>query len=179
MATVSEDALVDASICVHAIACYERELLRYLIRRLPNRQDVDDVRQEIYVRLLGARNGSGRRPVRQPLAYLFGVAAHAVADFWHAIERDRLHVESHPVEQWSDDPAAAKPDELADQLNLQQQVEQALDRLPQTHAAVLVLHKRDGLSYEEVAKELDLSVHTVAKYVTQAKGQMRAMPWDA
>jgi DNA-directed RNA polymerase specialized sigma24 family protein len=32
-----------------------------------------------------------------------------------------------------------------------------------SHAAILFLHKRDGLSYEEVAKELSISVHTVKK----------------
>jgi RNA polymerase sigma-19 factor, ECF subfamily len=67
---------------------------------------------------------------------------------------------------------------LADRLNLQQQLERALSQLPSTHAAVLLAHKRDGLSYEEVAAKLNLSVHTVEKYVTQAKARIRLMSWE-
>jgi RNA polymerase sigma-70 factor (ECF subfamily) len=118
------------------------------------------------------------RKIRQPLAYLFGIAAHTVADFWSATQRDRAAVETDPMERWAEDPAVVQPDNMADRLNIEQQIEQALERLPATHAEVLLLHKRDGLSYVEVAQELQLSVHTVAKYVTQAKARMRAMAWE-
>jgi DNA-directed RNA polymerase specialized sigma24 family protein len=43
---------------------------------------------------------------------------------------------------------------------------------------VLIAHKHRGLSYEEVAVELGLSVHTVEKYVTQAKALIRTMTWE-
>jgi RNA polymerase sigma-70 factor (ECF subfamily) len=67
---------------------------------------------------------------------------------------------------------------MAERLNLQQQIDRALAQLPPTHAAVLLCHKRDGLSDEEVAEKLGLSIHTVEKYVTQAKSKIRTMSWE-
>jgi RNA polymerase sigma factor (sigma-70 family) len=64
-------------------------------------------------------------------------------------------------------------DRLEDFVSIQQQIEAALAKLPPMQAAVLVLHKRDGLSYEEVAQKLGLKVETVHKYLTQARLKIR------
>lgn len=160
-----------------AAARYKRELHRYLTRRLNNPEDVDDLAQEVYMRLLRIDED---KIIREPLAYLYGVASHVVADFWIGAERDRdqLNIDGNTVEEWSNDPALALPDDLAERLNLQQQLERALSQLPPMHAAVLLAHKRDGLSYEETAVKLGISVHTVEKYVTQAKARIRTMRWE-
>jgi RNA polymerase sigma factor (sigma-70 family) len=150
-------------------ARYTRELHRYLVRRLRRPADVDDLSQEVYLRLLRMNQN---RLVHKPLAYLYGVAAHVVADF---------HKRNHELassEESSDVVEQLLPDNLAERLNLQQQLERALAQLPPMHAAVLLAHKRDGLSYEEVAQELNLSVHTVAIYVKQAKARIRMMQWE-
>ncbi len=156
---------------------YRQELHRYLMRRLRKPQDVDDLAQEVYLRLLRLDDD---KCVQKPLAYLYGIASHVVADFRIEAEHEReyLTVDSEAVEQWSDDPSCFLPDELADRLNLQQQLERALNQLPATQAAVLLAHKRDGLSYEEVAEHLGLSIHTVEKYITQAKARIRTMSWE-
>jgi len=156
---------------------YARDLHHYLLRRLRRPQDVDDLAQEVYLRLL--RLGDGRS-VRKPLAYVYGIAAHVLADFRMKATHEQEHVifDDEAVEAWSERPAHFSSDELADRLNLNQQIERALAQLPPTQAAVLLAHKRDGLSYEDVARKLKLSVHTVEKYVTQAKARIRTIPWD-
>jgi RNA polymerase sigma-70 factor (ECF subfamily) len=156
---------------------YRRELHRYLLRRLRRPQDVDDLAQEVYLRLL---RHDESKCVHKPLAYLYGIASHVVADYRTDMKQDQRHLtfDSDDEESWSQAPASVLPDQLADRLNLQQQLERALSQLPSTHAAVLLAHKRDGLSYEEVAAKLNLSVHTVEKYVTQAKARIRLMSWE-
>jgi RNA polymerase sigma-70 factor (ECF subfamily) len=155
---------------------YRRELHRYLMRRLRQPQDVDDLAQEVYLRLLRLDDG---RFIHKPLAYLYGIASHVLSDFRiHDNEMaDAIH-RCDPNEDWSEQPACVLPDDLADRLNLQQQIDCALAQLPPTHAAVLLCHKRDGLSYTETAEKLGLSEHTVAKYVTQGKARIRTMSWE-
>jgi RNA polymerase sigma-70 factor (ECF subfamily) len=118
--------------------------------------------------------------VRKPLAFLYGIAAHVLADFnmEKASEQEHLTFDDEAVRAWSQSPAGMSPEELAERLNLQQQIQRALAQLPRMHAAVLLAHKRDGLSYREVAQRLNLSVHTVEKYLTQAKARIRMMSWD-
>lgn len=156
---------------------YRHQLNRYLLKRLRKPQDADDLAQEVYLRLL--RHDESKR-VLKPLAYLYGVASHVIADYTAGQAHDRKHLtyEGDSEEQWNEQAANILPDNLAERLNLQQQLERAFMQLPPMHAAVLLAHKRDGLSYEEVAEKLGLSVHTVEKYVTQSKARIRTMSWE-
>jgi RNA polymerase sigma-19 factor, ECF subfamily len=163
-----------AGLDVSSFRRYGQELHRYLLRRSRRPQDVDDLAQEVYLRLL--RHDSSKC-VHKPLAYLYGVASHVVADYRNESERETECLSSDGERECEETSSVAQ-DDLADQLNLQQQLERALAQLPPTHAAVLIAHKHRGLSYEEVAAELDLSIHTVEKYVTQAKAQIRTMAWE-
>lgn len=154
---------------------YFRQLHRYLMKRLRRREDVDDLAQEVYLRLLRM---SDETVVEKPMAYLYGVASHVLADhMFDSVDRSRIDW-SEDADDWMDSPACVMPDDIADRLNLQQQIEKAMAQLPPTHAAVLLAHKRDGLSYDEVAEKLGLSRDTVAKYVTQSKARVRTMAWE-
>ncbi len=172
MTTAAHDACpftFDAS----SFRTYDKQLHRYLARRLTQRQDAEDLAQEVYLRLL--RVDAAKR-VQKPVAYIFGIASHVVADFKSELEARP----SSASRMREDEPttATSSPDDLADRLNLQQQLERAFARLPRTHAMVLIAHKHCGLSYEETAAELGLSIHTVEKYLTQAKAVIRTMTWE-
>jgi DNA-directed RNA polymerase specialized sigma24 family protein len=43
---------------------------------------------------------------------------------------------------------------------------------------VLLLVKRDGLSYTEAARKAGLSVHTIEKYVVEARARLRVILAD-
>lgn len=151
---------------------YDKQLHRYLARRLTQRQDAEDLAQEVYLRLL--RIDAAKR-VEKPVAYIFGIASHVVADFKSGSRYGQERLEERDDEP---DERTSSPDDLAERLNLQQQLERAFARLPRTHAMVLIAHKHCGLSYEETAAELGLSIHTVEKYLTQAKAVIRTMTWE-
>ena len=177
MATAEDDLSLGTTAAAFDISLFERyrrELCRYLLRRLRRPEDVEDLAQEVFLRLLRHDNATA---VRNPLAYLYGVAFHVLADYRVASEHapERIHDDDETEFEGS---SSISPDALVEQLNLQQQLERALAELPPTHAAVLLAHKHRGLSYEEVAAELDLSVHTVEKYLTQARARIRTMPWE-
>ena len=156
---------------------YARELHRYLLRRLGRPQDVDDLAQEVYLRLLRLDE---TKCVQKPLAFVYGVAAHVVADFKLEASAEEAHLtfDEDAVQQWSEQPTEVLPDELGERVALERQLEWALKQLPPTQAAVLLAHKRDGFSYEEIAQRLKLSVNTVEKYLTQAKAKLRTLSWD-
>jgi len=151
---------------------YDKQLHRYLARRLTQRQDAEDLAQEVYLRLL--RIDTAKR-VDKPVAYIFGIASHVVADFKSGSRQGYERFEERDDEP---DDRTSSPDDLADRLNLQQQLERAFARLPRTHAMVLLAHKHCGFSYEETAAELGISIHTVEKYLTQAKAVIRTMAWE-
>ena len=71
------------------------------------------------------------------------------------------------------DPPSGAQDALEERLALRQELRAALMRLPLAHRAVLLLIKRDGLSYEEAAEKLHLSVNTVTSYLFEARAKVK------
>jgi RNA polymerase sigma-70 factor (ECF subfamily) len=172
MTTAAPDTRLPFTLDATSFRTYDKQLHRFLARRLTQRQDAEDLAQEVYLRLLRI---DAAKSVQKPVAYIFGIASHVVADFKRGARPGYERLEDREDDS---DERASSPDDLADRLNLQQQLERAFARLPRTHAMVLIAHKHCGLSYEEVAAELGLSVHTVEKYLTQAKAVIRTMTWE-
>jgi len=145
-------------------------LRRFLMSRVGNINDIDDLVQEVFTRLLRVRD---TELVRDPLAYLFGIAANVAREFLQRRYQDNVLFDSEVA-----DRAPASRDQLTDggvaeRLELGQQLNRALTRLPPTHRLVILLVKRDGLSYGEAARATGLSVHTIEKYLVEARALLR------
>ncbi len=152
-----------------------RELRRFLLRRVGQSQDADDLAQEVFARLLRVQNAD---LVRKPLAYLLGIAANVVSEFRQRKQQDPVLFDSEVSEEIGANLEEATAQGLAEQLDIQTRLERAFRQLPPTHRLVLLLVKRDGLSYSEAAQTANLSVHTVEKYVVEARASLRVILAD-
>jgi RNA polymerase sigma-70 factor, ECF subfamily len=149
---------------------YAPALHRYLLRRLRRSVDVQDLTQEVFERYLRVADVD---TVRNPLAYLYGIATHVVADARLREEQNRITYDSEAAEAAAGSQAVN--DDLADRLGFAQELEQALAHLPDMHKAVLLLAVRDGCSHREVAQLTGLTEKTVGFYVCEAKARLRAI----
>lgn len=165
-----------ASTSVSVAEQYGKPLERYLLRRVRDGQDARDLAQEVYLRLL--RVGKAELAAGDSPAYLFWIASHVVYEFKLRAQRERVIFDSQVVDAWSEQPPQVERDAIGRELDLNRQLERALKRLPPVYRAVIVMHKRDGLSFTEVAQQLGLSKHTVKKYVGRALAALRAGKWD-
>jgi len=155
---------------------YKAELHRWLVRRLRSPETADDIAQEVFSRAVRVENVEY---VRKPLSYLFGIAFHVISEYQIREEQDRIITyDSSVVDQMDNHPSMVVQDEFADRLNLQRQIEAALAELPAPYRTVLLLCKREGMTYEEAAAASGLSVHTVEKYLVRAKAMIMAKTWD-
>jgi RNA polymerase sigma-70 factor (ECF subfamily) len=173
----SESTKPMASFARSAFQKYAPALHRFLVRRIRRPQEIDDLSQEVFARLLRVEKAE---IVRKPASYLFGIAANVVREFRIRAEHDhdRVTFDSRMVEYLAEHPFEAPDDDMADRLSLRRQLERGLAQLPRTHRVVLLMVTRDGLSHEEAAKAAKLSVHTVEKYVTDARARLKLMKWD-
>ncbi len=83
--------------------------------------------------------------------------------------------DSGVVEQWNERPTHTAVEQPEEELATRRELAAALEKLNPTLRDVLLLTKRDGLSYAAAARELNLSVHTVKKYVARALSILRTM----
>jgi RNA polymerase sigma factor (sigma-70 family) len=167
-----ESAKSAVSLASSAFRDHAPELHRYLLRRIGHAQDADDLAQEVFARLLRVRDAE---LVRKPLAYLLGIATHVVREFRQRKVNDPVLFDSELTDIVCENSHCIATHGPAEDLELTNRLDCALARLPPTHQLVLLLVKRDGLSYSEAAKFAGLSVHTIEKYVVEARARLRVM----
>jgi RNA polymerase sigma-70 factor (ECF subfamily) len=137
---------------------YRSELRRFLARQSRRPQNPDDLVQEVYMQLL---RFPPRETLREPQAYLYKIA-------WNVVNRSNLRAQQETLAFSKNIERHLWTDDAADQLNAEQELTRALEQLPRPCQAAIVLFKRDGLSYQEIATEMGISIHTVKKYIARA-----------
>lgn len=136
---------------------HEPMLRAWLKSQFPREQDLDDVVQDTFLRVLRARE-SGE--VRSPRALLFATARNLVIQNMRKAVR---HGEFH-LADWDElcvldeEAGVAKAVARAEQLEI---LTSAIQSLPTRCRRILTLRKIYGMSQQAIAKELGISVSTV------------------
>jgi RNA polymerase sigma factor (sigma-70 family) len=151
---------------------YAPELHRYIVRRLRREADAADLTQEIFERFI--RRGRDEM-VDNPQAYLFAIASNVISDKYVREDRSLVVFDSGAVDQLTEELAHSRPDTLAEETDAALDLEYALSKLSPSHRAVLLLIKRDGLSYEEAARRLGLTTATVTMYLFEARAKVKML----
>ena len=138
-------------------------LLRYFSRKLPdtNREDLEDLVQDVFVRM--ARMEDIMR-LENPQAFVFKVAGNILKD-----RQRREIVRASATRSLSDTQAELRSPERV--LLAQQQLEEVralIDSLPQKVRDAFLLSRLEGLSYNDIAEVLNVSVSSVEKYIMRA-----------
>jgi RNA polymerase sigma-70 factor (ECF subfamily) len=137
---------------------YGDALHRYLMRRLASGQNARDLAQKAYLRLLRVEDAA---LIEAPQAYLFRIASNLVYKF----RLQERHKVSRLIPRWpimrTKRAAARLRMSPPAQAERAQQIKTMLAQLPPLYAVILVMKKRDGKSIQEIASELEISVHTV------------------
>ncbi len=170
-----DSASAGLTLAGHAFRHYAADLHRFLRKRLPDPQQADDVAQEVFSRLVRVQQPE---LVKKPLSYLFGIAFHVIREIRLREERDPVDYDSEVVDNAAEHPREPPADELADRLNVQTQLERAIAALPEVHRALVLMCKRDGMTYEEASAATGISVHMVEKHLIQARARLLGMMWD-
>jgi RNA polymerase sigma factor (sigma-70 family) len=147
-----------------------RRLRRYLAARLRNAADVSDLVQEVFLRLLRVDR---HESIRNPEAYVMTVAGHVLHQ--HTLSLAQAPVSLSALDVLVDLQTAIETDPVA-QIDAQrrlQELDLALERLAPNVHATFVLHRRDGMTLEEIAKQLGVSRPMVKKYLAKAVVQCR------
>ncbi|MGN6517988.1 MAG: RNA polymerase sigma factor [Dokdonella sp.] len=147
------------------ILVHERALVHYLERCWPQRDELHDLRQEVYARVYEA---AARSCPASPQAFLFTTARHLMTD---RARRGRV-VSIEPVGDFEpsnvylvDD---VSPERWAGARQALRRLAEALDRLPDRCREVVWLRRVEELPQKVVAEQLGISGKTVEKHL--AKG---------
>lgn len=147
------------------VLVHEPALMHFLLRRWNQRDEVADLRQEIYVRVYEA--ALRERPL-SPRAFLFTTARNLMAD---RIRRQKVvsieamgDLESSNVYLIED----VSPERWAGGRQLLRRLAEAFDALPDRCREVVWLRRVEELPQKDVARHLGIAEKTVEKHL--AKG---------
>lgn len=78
------------------------------------------------------------------------------------------------TERMGDDPS---DEGLVERSEIESRLWTAIDSLPERRRQVLLMSKRDGMKYEDIAYSLGISVHTVRNHISKALETLRGLPF--
>jgi len=145
----------------------EKPRLRNFIRkRVADRSDAEDILQEVFYELVEAYRMM--KPVQQVTAWLFQVARNRITDFFRSKTREAsseaaVKLEDGEELHWEDllPSTEAGPEAAYARSVLMEEMEAALDELPEEQREVFVAHEFLGYSFKELAAQTGVSVNTL------------------
>ena len=154
----------------------QRRVYHLCYRFLRDREEADSATQDVFLKAFQALKGG--KELDDPGKWLTRIAVNTCLDrlrsrkwqFWRrrpdAVEEQRILGDARTVQ-----PDAER---LSYARQVQERLEQALERLSGRQRAVFTLRHFEDLSLEEIASTLGLDVGTVKAHMFRAVGKLRA-----
>jgi RNA polymerase sigma-70 factor (ECF subfamily) len=148
-----------------------RRLRPYVARRVVSAADVDDVLQEVFVRM--HRGLAGLRDGERFGGWVYRIAEHVIADTARARARD-------PVARDAEAPEAvdttSERDDISElQSDLGQCVALFVARLPSPYREAVTLTELEGLTQKDAAEMLGISLSGMKSRVQRGREKIRDM----
>jgi RNA polymerase sigma factor (sigma-70 family) len=146
----------------------ERSRLRNFIRRrVADPGDAEDILQDVFYELVEVYRMM--KPVEQVTAWMFRVARNRITDLFRRKRREALRSEPDAL---TEDGEVRRLDELLPSPDagpeaayarrvLSEELDDALDELPEEQREVFIAHELMGYSFKELAQRSGVSVNTL------------------
>jgi RNA polymerase sigma factor (sigma-70 family) len=144
----------------------QSRLRNFIRRRVPDPRDAEDLLQDVFYELVEANRLL--MPIEHVTGWLFRVARNRITDLFRKKKPESFSDtavaneddERLQLEDLLPSPAAG-PEALYARNVLLDELELAVDELPEEQRAVFVAHELEGRSFKEMAAETGVSVNTL------------------
>ncbi len=147
---------------------YQETLFRHAQRMTGQADEAEDIVQTSFVR--GYENLQRCRDVDRVGAWLFRINANACKDYLKNRRRKDLRLDAVSPLPGEEDPQAS-----AEQRQVRDHITAALDGLSADEREAFVLKHVEGLSYQEMADMLDVSISALKMRVHRAREGLQAL----
>jgi RNA polymerase sigma factor (sigma-70 family) len=149
-----------------AIETEQNRLRNFIRRRVPDREDAEDILQEVFYEL--TETYRLMKPIEQVSAWLFRVARNRIIDLFRKKKSKSLN---DPVAAREEDDELsledllvsedAGPEEAFARGVLLEALDDALEELPPEQRDVFIAHEFEGRSFKELAEETGIGMNTL------------------
>jgi RNA polymerase sigma factor (sigma-70 family) len=133
-------------------------LRSFVRRRVADEGDAEDILQDVFYELVEAYRLM--KPIEQAGAWLFRVARNRIIDLFRKKRPVLIDDPDFSIEEMLPSPDAGPEAAFARSL-LWEELEDALEELPEEQRDVFIAHEIDGRSFKEIAAETGVPVNTL------------------
>ena len=158
----------------------EQSRLRNFIRkRVADSSEAEDILQDVFYELVEASRMM--KPIEQVSAWLFRVARNKIIDFFRK-KRPEASIDARPAATADGESLTLEdllpsrdegPEAAFARSVLLEELEEALEELPEEQREVFVAHELEGLSFKEIAARTGVGVNTLLSRKHYAVIQLR------
>lgn len=142
------------------------KIFSFIYRMIANQASAEDLTQEVFVKLYGLA------PTYEPRAklstLLFQIARNGSLNYLKAQKHHVTLDSSSDFEQIED-----TAQERLEKLEKYSQIQAAIQALPENQRTAVLLRRFEDMSYEEIAKTMNISPQAVKSLLNRAKEQLR------
>jgi len=147
------------------------ELLKFLVNKLSNNQDAEDILQDLYLRVSDLKSEQVDA-LEHPKRYIYRISSNLAIDL---IRKRQRHSNIYVEDVDTNEAPHAGPS-LESILQSQREAEllrEIIDNLPARCRQVFTLYKFRNIPQKQIAEELGISVMAVEKHIVRALKQCR------
>jgi len=156
------------------VTTHQTRVIGTVVKMLGDDTDAEDIAQQVFIRVW---NSAARyEPSAKFTTWLFTITRNLV---FNEVRRRKRHPAT-PLEREADDRAfqvedtsSKSPSTLMMDAEMQTAIQAAIEQLPEVQRMAVVLRRYQDVSYEEIAKILNLSVPAVKSVLFRARTELR------
>ncbi len=156
-------------------ARHHRKVIHFAYRMTGDQARAEEAAQEIFLRI--ARAAFTWQPTAKFSTWMYTIARRTTLNYIRDEKEEGNKVPVLPGEEGPDGspalqlsgPAALNPEEMAWSAEVQERFVEALQSLPESCRSAFVLNRGDGLSYEETAAVLGITIQAVKSRIFRAR----------
>jgi RNA polymerase sigma-70 factor (ECF subfamily) len=157
---------------------YSSRLYRMAFRLMGNREDAEDMVQEVYVKLWGLRDELSRYNSIEALA--IRITRNLCLD---QLRRRKVNQDAMKAEKLKEESHSVSPAEDLEKKEDTEMIHALISALPEPQRSLVHLRHLEGKEYEEISQMVNMNVNAIRVSISRARKLMRDMlekkysPW--
>lgn len=148
---------------------YQDRIFNLCTYMLHNREDAQEAAQDVFIKAY--RSFKDFTPEASLYTWLYRIGINTCIDYKRKYQVNFMDDDEATTKVASPEPSPEKVSQLKEVTAV---VQKALESLTPDFRAIIVLKEMEGLSYEEIAEALQISIGTVKSRLSRAREELRS-----
>lgn len=149
---------------------YSSRLYRMAFRLMGNREEAEDMVQEVYVKLWGMRGELSKYNSIEALA--IRITRNLCLD---QLRRRKVNLDAMKVESLKEEAYSITPAATLEKKEEAEMIHTLIAALPEPQRSLVHLRHLEGKEYDEIAEMVNMNVNAIRVSISRARKQMREM----